>query len=334
MNILITGGCGFIGTNLVFYLTRNHPEYHITVYDAFTYAGDKSNLKPLISNKTITQLGGDICDHSKVDRVLGYGIDLVVNLAAETHVDRSIIDPGEFVRTNVYGVQVLLDCCRTRMIPVLHISTDEVYGPVVGDETYGENSPLKPTSPYAASKAGADMLVNAAYRTFGQEVMVLRPVNNMGPYQYPEKIIPLFVDRLKSNKTVPVYGDGLQSRNWLYVDDFCSAIELAMNNFSPGEFFNVAGNNEIDNLELTKRLLKFFGRSEDRIKHIKDRPGHDRRYSIDASKFINRFGWLPKYDIEAALKKTVNWYIDNDEWLERKKTRQFNRYIERQYGNI
>jgi len=334
MNLLITGGCGFLGTNLVRYLALHRPEYHLTVYDMLTYAGAKSNIKSLISEGSVAFVQGDICDPAQVNHVLEYGIDMVINLAAETHVDRSILHPGEFVRTNVFGVQVLLDCCREKSVPLLQMSTDEIYGAAPEGVSFREEAPLSPSSPYAASKASADLLILAAVTTFGQEAMILRPVNNLGPYQYPEKLIPLFVDRLMRNLPVPVYGDGKQTRHWLYVDDLCSAVELAIEGFTPGECYNLASHEEISNIDLTKRLIGILGCKEDLIRHVDDRPGHDRRYAIDGSKFINSFGWLPKFDLASALKNTVKWYQDNRSWLKKRKTREFEEYLKRQYGSL
>jgi len=334
MNLLITGGCGFLGTNLVYHLANNRPEYSITVFDALTYAGSKANLKPLLKKEAVTFVEGDICDPVQVSRAIRYGIDMIVNLAAETHVDRSIMYPADFVRTNVFGVQVLIDLAGKHSIPILHISTDEVYGPAADGQAFTESDRLNPTSPYAASKASADFLLLAASRTYNQEVMIIRPVNNLGPYQYPEKIIPLFVDRLSRGLPVPVYGDGMQKRTWLYSEDFCSAIELAIDNFAGGECFNLTSGNEISNIDLARRLVKIIGCKDDLIKYVDDRPGHDRRYSVDGSKLINHFGWLPRYDFESALQKTVKWYLDNQTWLKSRRNKEYDEFISKQYGEI
>lgn len=334
MNLLITGGCGFLGSNLVRYLASHRPEYHLTVFDLLTYAGSKSNIKSLISRGQVTFVEGDICHPGQVQAVMEYGIDLVVNLAAETHVDRSILHPGEFVRTNVLGVQILLDCCRKKSVPILHISTDEVYGTAPEGVSFAEDSPFLPSSPYAASKASADLLILAATRTFGQDVMIVRPVNNFGPYQYPEKLIPLFLDRLTRNLPVPVYGDGKQTRNWLYVEDFCAAMDLALDRFASGECFNLSSQIEISNIDVVRRLIELVGSKTDLIRHVHDRPGHDRRYSVDGSKFVNHFGWLPRYDFDKALQGTVRWYRENPEWLKSRRTREFEEYFRNQYGSL
>ena len=334
MNLLITGGCGFLGTNLVKHLASRRPEYHLTVFDLLTYAGAKSNIKSLISKGSVAFVQGDVCYPDQVDTVLEYGIDMVINLAAETHVDRSILDPGDFIRTNVFGVQVLLDCCRRKSVPVLHISTDEIYGPAPEGVSFREDDAFSPSSPYAASKASADLLILAAVRTYGQEAMIIRPVNNLGPYQYPEKLIPLFVDRLTRGLPVPVYGDGKQTRYWLHVDDFCAAIELAIEGFTRGECYNLSSQDDISNIDLTRQLIEIIGCKQKLIRHVDDRPGHDRRYAIDGTKFVNRFGWLPQFDLDRALRNTVKWYQDNPGWLKSRKTKEFEEYFDKQYGSL
>jgi dTDP-glucose 4,6-dehydratase len=332
MNLLITGGCGFIGTNLVKYLAEKRPELHITVFDLLTYAGFKSNIKALISKRRISFIQGDICDPSQISAALDTGIDMVINLAAETHVDRSILYPADFIRTNVFGTQVLADFCTKSSISMIHFSTDEVYGPADDDESFTELDLPKPSSPYAATKAAADMLINASIRTYGLRAMIIRPVNIMGPYQYPEKLIPLFIDCISHDLAVPVYGDGQQRRTWLHTDDLCAAVELAIDGFREGEVYNVSSRNEVSNYELTLKLLDILGKSPKLIEYVKDRPGHDRRYSMDGTKFINEFGWLPRYDLNRALNKAVAWYLDNPDWLKRRHTKQYKQYVSRQYG--
>ncbi len=334
MNILITGGCGFLGTNLVHFLAENRAEYHLTVFDLLTYAGTKSNIRRLISDKRVAFIQGDICEPGQVSDALDSGIDMVINLAAETHVDRSIMYPSDFIRTNVYGVQVLADQCRMRSISLLHISTDEVYGSTAADESFTEETLLRPSSPYSASKAAADLLLMAANRTHGLDVMILRPVNNLGPYQYPEKIIPLFIDRLSRGLPVPVYGDGMQTRTWLHTDDFCHAMDFAIDGFVTGEIFNLSSKNEIRNIDLVKNLVSMMGKGDDLIRFVDDRPGHDQRYSTDGSKFINQFGWLPRYDFEKALVKTVEWYRANPDWLKKHRTKEYEEYCRKQYGSL
>jgi len=334
MNLLITGGCGFLGTNLVRYLSANRPEYHLTVFDLLTYAGSKSNIKQLLSNKNVSFVEGDICDRDQLKAVLEYGIDMVVNLAAETHVDRSIASPEEFVRTNVFGTQVLLDCCRKKSVSLLHVSTDEVYGPTPDGVLFSEDAHLQPTSPYAASKASADLLIIAAHTVYEQPAMIVRPVNNLGPFQYPEKLIPLFVDRLSRGLPVPVYGDGMQKRMWLFVEDFCSAIDFVIDGFTPGECFNLASKFETTNIDLTQNLVNIIGCKNDLIRFVDDRPAHDQRYALDDSRFMNRYGWLPRYSFDRALEKTVKWYLDNQDWLKSRRTKQYDEYFNRQYGAL
>ncbi len=334
MNILITGGCGFLGTNLVHFLAENRPEYHLTVFDLLTYAGTKSNIKRLISEKRVTFVHGDICEPGQVSSALDSGIDMVINLAAETHVDRSIMYPADFIRTNIYGVQVLAEQCRSRSISLLHMSTDEVYGSSDDDESFTEETLLQPSSPYSASKAAADLLLMAAHKTHGLDVMIIRPVNNMGPYQYPEKIIPLFIDRLSMGLPVPVYGDGMQIRTWLHTEDFCYAMELAIDNLVAGGIFNLSSKNEVRNIELVKKLVAMLEQSEDLIRFVDDRPGHDRKYSTDGSKFMNQYGWMPRFDFDKALKKTVDWYRANPDWLKKHHTKEFEEYCRKQYGSL
>jgi len=333
MKILITGGCGFIGSNLVIYLLEQRPDCRIIVYDLLTYPASEENLSPGSLQEAVELHRGDVCDRPALEDAMRNEIDLVVHLAAATHVDRSILDPTEFARTNVLGTQVVLDCCRALGAPLVHISTDEVYGAADIGDCFSEDSALNPTSPYAASKAAADLLVLAAHRTFGQKAMILRPVNNMGPFQYPEKLIPLFVDRLMAGKEVPVYGDGGQIRQWIHVEDMCSSISACIGKFKSGNVYNISTGVEASNLELTQSLVRMLGASEDLIRFVKDRPGHDRRYCVNASAFKADYEWKPHYDFETALASTVEWYRTNRDWLARRKTEEYDKYFRRQYDD-
>jgi dTDP-glucose 4,6-dehydratase len=315
--ILITGGAGFIGSNFIRYLLNKYPEYLIINLDLLTYAGNPENLRDVEKNPNYTFIQGDIVDRELVKGIVAGGIDYLVNFAAESHVDRSIEDPDIFTRTNILGTQVLLDVAREYGIKgFLQISTDEVYGTLEGNGYFTEETPLAPNSPYSASKASADMLVRAYYQTYQLPVIISRCSNNYGPYQYPEKLIPLVITRALAGKELPIYGDGLQVRDWLYVKDHCRAIDLILHKGRPGEVYNIGGNNEKTNLSVVKLILKILGKSENLIKHIADRPGHDRRYAIEAMKVQQELGWKPLYTFEKGLTETINWYIENREWWE------------------
>jgi len=315
--ILITGGAGFIGSNFIRYLLNKYPEYLIINLDLLTYAGNPENLRDAEKNPNYTFIQGDIVDRELVKGIVAGGIDYLVNFAAESHVDRSIEDPDIFTRTNILGTQVLLDVAREYGIKgFLQISTDEVYGTLEGNGYFTEETPLAPNSPYSASKASADMLVRAYYQTYQLPVIISRCSNNYGPYQYPEKLIPLVITRALAGKELPIYGDGLQVRDWLYVKDHCRAIDLILHKGRPGEVYNIGGNNEKTNLSVVKLILKILGKSENLIKHIADRPGHDRRYAIEAMKVQQELGWKPLYTFEKGLTETINWYIENREWWE------------------
>ena len=318
MRLLITGGAGFIGSNFIRYLLQNQPADEIINFDKLTYAGNVDNLKDLETNHHYSFVKGDICDSVAIERAIARakGVDAIVNFAAETHVDRSIASAASFVQTDVYGTHVLLETVRKfKIARYVHISTDEVYGSTEG-ASFTENSNLQPNSPYAASKAGGDLLVRAYGRTFGLPVLITRSSNNYGPYQYPEKIIPLFITNLLKGKKVPLYGDGLNIRDWLQVMDNCAALDLVLRRGEVGGIYNIGGGNERTNLEITKFIIKELGQTDAAIEWVKDRPGHDRRYSVACQK-IRQLGWQPRVPFEAGLKQTITWYRENPAWWQR-----------------
>ena len=311
MNILITGGAGFIGSNFIRYILNKYPEYRITNLDKLTYCGNLENLKDIENNPNYKFIKGDICDKKIVGR-LTKDCQVIINFAATTHVDRSIADPSEFIRTNVYGTYVLLEAAKKyNASRYIQISSDEVFGSIE-QGSFTEESPLRPNSPYAASKAAADHLVRSYSITYNLPIIITRSSNNFGPYHYPEKVIPLFITNALEDKKLPLYGDGLNVRDWLYVLDNCQAIDLIVHKGETGEIYNIAAGNEKTNLELTKLILKMMSK-QGLIEYVKDRLGHDRRYSLDCSK-IKRLGWQPQYEFEQALKETVNWYQTNQQW--------------------
>ena len=313
--ILVTGGAGFIGSNFIHYMVKKYSEYNIINLDKLTYAGNLENLKSIENKPNYRFIKGDIADPGIVSEIFSSGkIDAVVNFAAESHVDRSIDDPGLFIQTDVYGTFVLLEAAKNHKTKLFfHISTDEVYGSILNG-SFKEGDPLLPNSPYAASKAGAEMLVRSFYKTYNTPVVITRTSNNFGPFQYPEKIIPLFVTNLIDEIKVPLYGDGLNVRDWLYVEDNCRAIDIVLHKGGIGEIYNVGAGNEKPNIWITKKLIELTGKTESMIEPVADRLGHDRRYSVDCTKIENEFDWKPQYDFEEALEKTVNWYISNEAW--------------------
>lgn len=313
MKILVTGGAGFIGSNFIRYMLNKY-DYKIVNFDLLTYAGNIASLDDVKNNKKYTFVQGDICDEKVIDKVISDGIDIIINFAAESHVDRSIIDPGIFVKTNVLGTQNLLEHAKKYKIKMIQISTDEVYGSLGSTGYFTENTPIDTSSPYSASKASADLLVLAYHRTFGLDVNITRCSNNYGPYQFPEKLIPLFITNAMENKQVPLYGDGLNVRDWLFVEDHCSAIDTVLHKAKPGTVYNIGGNNEKTNRYITDTVLKHLGKDESLIKYVQDRLGHDRRYAIDATKIKTELGWQPKYVFEDAIVKTIQWYMDNKKW--------------------
>ena len=331
MKLLVTGGAGFIGSNFVRHVLRTHPDDHIVNLDKLTYAGNPANLADVERDPRYRFLHGDICDAALV-RDAARGVDAIVNFAAESHVDRSILDPDAFIRTGVQGVYTLLETVRELRIPrLLHISTDEVYGSI-GEGSASESAPLRPTSPYSAAKASGDLLALAYVATHGTPVIITRSSNNFGPYQYPEKVIPLFVTNALDGEPLPLYGDGKNVRDWLFVLDNCEAIDLVLRRGRDGEVYNVGGSHEVDNLSLTNEILRLTGRAADLIRPVKDRPGHDRRYSVDSGK-VHALGWRPRHRFAEALASTVDWYRSNEAWWRPIKSGTFRAYYERQYAN-
>jgi len=334
MKLLVTGGAGFIGSNFVLYMLKKYPDYQIINLDALTYAGNLENLKSVENHPNYRFLKGDISDRHAVKQAFDLGVDVVVNFAAESHVDRSILDPGIFVQANVMGTQVLLDAAKAHGVTkFLQVSTDEVYGSLGETGLFSETTPLAPNSPYSASKAGGDMLVRAYHETFGMPVNITRCSNNYGPYQFPEKLIPLMIANALDEKALPVYGDGLNIRDWLYVEDHCSAIDLVLHSGRNGEVYNIGGNNERTNLVIIQTILAALGKSEQLITFSQDRPGHDRRYGIDASKITAELGWQPKHNFESGIQETIKWYLDNKDWWERIRSGAYQSYYEQQYGS-
>lgn len=321
MKVLVTGGAGFIGSNFVFHMLKAHPDYDIVCLDALTYAGNLSTLAPVMKEGNFSFVKGDITDRALImDLFAKEKFDYVVNFAAESHVDRSIEDPGVFLRTNILGTQVLLDASRVYGVKRFHqVSTDEVYGDLPLDRPdlfFTEETPIKTSSPYSASKASADLLVEAYHRTFKVPVTISRCSNNYGPYQFPEKLIPLIISRALKNETLPVYGKGENVRDWLHVDDHCAAIDLILHQGKEGEVYNIGGHNEKTNLEVVKTILKELGKPESLITFVKDRAGHDMRYAIDPSKTRRELNWEPTILFNEGIKETVKWYLEHNEWLE------------------
>lgn len=334
MKLLVTGGAGFIGSNFVLYMLKQHPNYQIINVDALTYAGNLENLKSVEGNPNHAFVKADITDAKAMDKLISQGVDVIVNFAAESHVDRSILEPDIFVKTNVLGTQVLLDAAKKHGVKkFVQISTDEVYGTLGETGLFTEETPLAPNSPYSASKAGGDLLVRAYHETFGLPVNITRCSNNYGPYQFPEKLIPLMISRALADEALPVYGDGLNIRDWLYVEDHCSAIDLVIHQGRDGEVYNIGGYNERTNLHIVRTILEQLGKPESLIKHVQDRPGHDRRYGIDPTKIMKELGWKPKHSFETGIKETIRWYLDNKEWWTRIQTGVYQEYYAKQYGN-
>ena len=348
--ILITGGAGFIGSNFVKLMLEKHPEYKIINIDALTYAGNLENLKDIDDNPNYEFIRVDIRDREKIEEIFkNNDIDSVVNFAAESHVDRSIEEPEVSLTTNIIGTQVLLDTAKKYWkvnpkdkyckeykpgVKFLQVSTDEVYGALGETGMFVETMPLMPNSPYSASKASADMIVRAYNETFGMPVNITRCSNNYGPYQFPEKLIPLMINNCLNEKDLPVYGDGMQVRDWLHVSDHCSAIDTVLHKGKDGEVYNIGGNNEKANIEIVKLIIGTLGKSEGLIKYVKDRPGHDRRYAIDNTKITTELGWEPAYTFEQGMKETIQWYLENAKWIENIISGDYANYYDKMYSSI
>ena len=338
MTVIVTGGAGFIGGNFIYYMLKNHPEDRVVCVDCLTYAGNLSTLKEAMEHSNFRFCKINICDREAV-----YGLfeeehpDVVINFAAESHVDRSIENPEVFLQTNILGTAVMMDACRKYGIRRYHqVSTDEVYGDLPLDRPdlfFTEETPIHTSSPYSSSKAGADLLVLAYHRTYGLPVTISRCSNNYGPYHFPEKLIPLMIANALADKPLPVYGEGLNVRDWLYVEDHCRAIDLIVRKGRVGEVYNVGGHNEMRNIDIVKLICKEFGKPESLITHVTDRKGHDMRYAINPTKIYNELGWLPETKFADGIKKTIWWYLENREWWENIINGEYQNYYERMYGN-
>lgn len=348
-NILVTGGAGFIGSNFIHYLLKNYGDIRVVNLDLLTYAGNLDNLADISEDKRYFFAKGDIHDRALVNELFDkFDFDTVVNFAAESHVDRSITNPDIFLQTNVLGTQTLLDAAKAHWkldvndkysrefkegVKYLQVSTDEVYGALGATGMFTETTPLAPNSPYSASKASADFVVRAYDKTYGMPVNITRCSNNYGPYQFPEKLIPLMINNCLAEKSLPVYGDGMQIRDWLYVEDHCAAIAAVLEKGELGEVYNIGGNNEKANIEIVKLIIGSTGKSEDLIVHVKDRPGHDRRYAIDNTKITTQLGWAPKHTFETGMAETIEWYLRHTEWMEKIVSGAYMSYYEKMYAN-
>ena len=332
MRVLVTGGAGFIGSNFVRHLLAARQDVEIINFDCLTYAGNPESLADIADNPRYKFVRGDITDKKAVHAIFEERLDAVVNFAAETHVDRSIEDASPFLRTNILGVQCLLDAAKQfKLSKFVQISTDEVYGSAPAGGSFTEETILDPRSPYAASKASADHLVSAYANTYGLPAVVLRCTNNYGPYQFPEKLIPLIIANAREDKTLPIYGDGMQERDWLFVEDYCRAIALALEKASPGSIYNVSAGTPQPNLKIVRTILKHLGKPESLMQYVKDRPGHDRRYALDSSKLQRELGWSPIVPFEEGIRRTIDWYQSNTAWLDHARSGEYRNYYDRHY---
>jgi dTDP-glucose 4,6-dehydratase len=332
VRVLVTGGAGFIGSNFVRHLLQARQAVEIINFDCLTYAGNPESLADIADNPRYKFVRGDITDKKAVHAIFAERLDAVVNFAAETHVDRSIEDASPFLRTNILGVQCLLDAAKQfKLSKFVQISTDEVYGSAPAGGSFTEETILDPRSPYAASKASADHLVSAYANTYGLPAVVLRCTNNYGPYQFPEKLIPLIIANAREDKTLPIYGDGMQERDWLFVEDYCRAIALALEKASPGSIYNVSAGTPQPNLKIVRTILAHLGKPESLMQYVKDRPGHDRRYALDSSKLQRELGWSPIVPFEEGIRRTIDWYQSNSAWLDHARSGEYRNYYDRHY---
>lgn len=339
MNIIVTGGAGFIGSNFLYYMVRKYPKYRFICLDKLTYAGNLSTLEPLMDCQNFHFIKVDICDREEIYEIFEAECpDIVVNFAAESHVDRSIENPEIFLRTNILGTAVLMDACRKYGITRYHqVSTDEVYGDLPLDRQdlfFTEQTPIHTSSPYSSSKASADLLALAYYRTYGLPVTISRCSNNYGPYHFPEKLIPLMIINALANKPLPVYGEGINVRDWLYVEDHCKAIDLILQKGRVGEIYNIGGHNEMRNIDIVKLICKELNKPESLITYVTDRKGHDMRYAIDPTKIHSELGWLPETKFQDGIKKTISWYVEHRDWWEKIISGEYQDYYQRMYGDI
>jgi dTDP-glucose 4,6-dehydratase len=332
LKILVTGGAGFIGSNFIRHFLKTHPGDSVLNLDKLTYAGNLDNLAEVASHPHYEFVRGDIADTSLIEKILSNPFDAVVHFAAESHVDRSIADAQEFIRTNIQGTFALLESCRRNHIPrFLHVSTDEVYGSVEPGKCADEESPLRPNSPYAASKAASDLLVRSFIKTYGFPALITRSSNNYGPNQFPEKLIPLMISNAMEGKKLPVYGDGLNERDWIYVEDHCRALDLVLRSGRFGETYNIAMGRPVPNLQVVRQVLKILGKADELIEYVSDRPGHDRRYAPDINKISSELGWCPAIDLDEGMNRTVAWYRGNPDWVRKTRSGEYRSYYEKFY---